>query len=69
MKSLHKHLGIGFSKVTKSTCQKTIKKVWQQEELFWIEDSEVDAREMIEKENICTGDNYIDAEDDDFLYI
>ncbi len=66
MESLYKHLDIGFSKVTKSTCQKIITKVWQQEELFWIEDTEEDAREMIEKENIRTEDNYIDVEDNDF---
>lgn len=69
MKSLCKHLDIGFSKVTKSTCQKLIRKIWEREESFWIEDSEVDACEMIEKENICDNENYIDAEDDGFLYI
>ncbi|MFV9691212.1 MAG: hypothetical protein ACNY01_09640 [Desulfobacteria bacterium] len=53
MKSLYKHLDIGFSKVTKSTCQKLIRKIWEREESFWIEDSEVYACEMIEKENFC----------------
>ena len=46
-----------------------IRKIWEREESFWIEDSEVDPCEMIEKENICDSENYIDAEDDGFLYI
>ncbi len=67
MKSLYKHLDNGFLKVTKSTCQKTIAKVREQEELFWVEDTEADYSEMIGQENIFTNENYIDAEDDGFL--
>jgi len=64
MKSLHKHLDIGFSKVTESTCQKLIKKVWQQEYLFWTEDTEADERETTENKYDSLSENYIDSEDE-----
>jgi transposase len=67
MESLHKHLDIGFSKVTESTCQKIIKKVREQEETFWVEDSEVDTREMTERKITSFEANYIDAEEDDIV--
>nr|AAU82580.1 hypothetical protein GZ18F2_10 [uncultured archaeon GZfos18F2] len=64
MKSLYKHLDIGFSKVTKSTCQKLIKKIWQQEDLFWTEDTEADERVTIEYKYTRLSENYIDFEDE-----
>lgn len=63
MASLHKHLHIGFSKVTPSTCEKLITKVRQQEEAFWIEDAVVDDQEIIEEELLCSDEKYIDAEE------
>ncbi len=63
MASLHKHLHIGFSKVTPSTCKKLIAKVRQQEEAFWIEDAVVDNQEIIEEELLCSDEKYIDTEE------
>ncbi len=62
MKSLYKHLDIGFSKVKKTTCQKLIEKVWQQEDLFWTEDTEADECET--NEQTILSENYIDFEDE-----
>ena len=64
MKGLNKQLHYGFSKVSKATCQKLIEKVRQQEDLFWKEDAEVDAREMIEKGTKYSVENYINAEEE-----
>lgn len=64
MKGLKKQLRQGFSKVNKTICQTLIEKVWKQENLFWKEDAEVDAREMIEQGTNYTIENYINAEDD-----
>ena len=66
MASLHKHLRIGFSRVTPSTCQKLIAKVGQQEDAFWVEDAEVDDREMIEETILDSAENYMGAEEHDF---
>ena len=66
MASLHKHLRIGFSRVTPSTCQKLITKVWQQEDLFWVEDAEVDNQEMIEEIILDSDENYMGTEEHDF---
>ena len=66
MASLHKHLRIGFSRVTPSTCQKLIIKVGQQEDVFWVEDAEVDDREMIEETILDSDENYMGAEEHDF---
>jgi transposase len=68
MKSLYKHLEIGFSKVTKATCQKIIKKVWLQEELFWAEDTEADELETINDEYTSLSENYIDFSDEVYLH-
>jgi len=54
MESLHEQLNAGFSKVTKSTCQKIIAEVWKREE----------AQKTREEEGLCTGENCINAEDD-----
>lgn len=67
MKSLYKHLEIGFSKVTKATCQKIIKKIWLQEELFWTEDTEADELETIDDEYTSSSENYIDFSDEVYL--
>ena len=64
MNGLKKQLRQGFSKVNKTTCQKVIEKVCKQEDLFWKEDAEVDAREMIEQGTTYTIENYINAEND-----
>jgi len=64
MKGLNKQLHYGFSKVSKATCQKLIEKARQQEDLFWKEDAEVDAREMIEKETKHPIENYIYSEEE-----
>jgi len=64
MKGLNKQLHKGFSKVSKTTCQKLIGKVRQQEDLFWKEDAEVDDREMIEQGINFSVENYINAEED-----
>ena len=67
MKGLSKQLRQGFSKVNKTNCRKIIEKVKKQEDLFWKEDAEVDAREMIEQGSTHTAENYINAdEDNDF---
>ena len=64
MKGLNEQLNYGFSKVSKATCRKLIEKVRQQEDLFWKEDAEVDAREMIENGTECSIENYINAEEE-----
>lgn len=63
MESLHEQLNAGFSKVTKSTCQKIIAEVWKREEAFWTEDAEEEAQKIREEEGLCTSENYINAED------
>ncbi len=65
MSSLQKHLPIGFSKVTRSTCQKLIEKVRKQEDAFWKEDADIDAQEMIEERKYKSEACYINAEDED----
>jgi transposase len=64
MTGLQKHLEIGFSKVTQSTCEKLIEKVRKQEDAFWKEDSELDLAETIEERNYESEPAYIDEEDE-----
>jgi len=64
MKGLNKQLSDGFSKVSKATCRKLIEKVREQEDLFWKEDAEVDARQMIENGTEYSIENYINAEEE-----
>ncbi len=64
MKGLNKQLHIGFSNVSKTTCQRLIGKIRQQEDLFWKEDAEVDAREMIEQGTNYSAENYINTEEE-----
>jgi len=63
MEALNKELKVGFSKVKAKTCQGLIRKAREQEDLFWKQDSEVDAQKT--SEEIKTADNYINSEDDD----
>ncbi len=65
MKGLSEQLEKGFSKVTKTTCQKLILKIHKQEDLFWKEDEELDNLEMVEQELIHPEENYINAEEED----
>ena len=65
MSSLQKHLPIGFSKVTRSTCQKLIEKVRKQEDAFWKEDAAIDAQEVIEERKYKSEACYFNAEDED----
>lgn len=64
MSSLQKQLPIGFSKVTRSTCEKLIEKVRKQEDAFWKEDADIDAQEMIEERKYKSEACYINAEDE-----
>lgn len=64
MKGLNKQVHYGFAKVSKATCQKLIEKVRQQEDLFWKEDTEIDAQEMIEKGTKYSVEHYINSEEE-----
>jgi len=64
MSNLKEHLPIGFSKVTKRTCQKVIAKVYEQENTFWLEDSEIEKMQQAEELDY-SNEAYFDPEDYD----
>ncbi len=66
MAGLRENLKVGFTKVTKTTCRKLIREVRQEEDKYWKEDAEVDAKNTLNEAETKTTENYFDAEEGDF---
>ena len=67
MESLRKNLPDGFSKVTEKTCRKIITKIYEREELFWRQDQELEALQLLEEDDYLL-ENYIDSEEENLYF-